>query len=351
VKTEFEILRQLEEDLRGAVRHERLVGARPTRRARRLGWATVAASFVAILVVAGLLGMLVRGGLGANDDSGSGVERAGGGGTAGSTGAMGETGEAAGGAADETPAMPSPASDLGYAPIAGTGGSFASTAGPSEDLAKVVRTGSIAIRIPDGDFSDGFAAVVRIAGNNGGFVLTSTTTRERDGTLTLRIPTKRFDRTMLALRQLGVVERQRIEGQDVTARFIDLTARLDILRKRRSLLLGLQSDATTSSEILRLATLVERTQLEIERIQGNLNVLNDQVAESTITVRLHEANAEPTEPDDGPDLGGAWSDAVDGFLSVLAAVIVGLGYLLPIAAIGLVVWGLTAWVRRRRAAS
>ncbi|MFN8232388.1 MAG: DUF4349 domain-containing protein [Actinomycetota bacterium] len=235
--------------------------------------------------------------------------------------------------------------------LAGTGGSFASTAGPSEDLSKIVRTGSIAIRIPDGDFSDGFAAVARIAGNNGGFVLTSTTTRERDGTLTLRIPAKRFDRAMLALRQLGIVERQRIEGQDVTARYVDLAARLEILRKRRALLLGLQSDATTSSEILRLATLVERTQLEIERIQGNLNVLNDQVAESTITVRLHEANAEPTEPDDGPDLGGAWSDAVDGFLSVLAAVIVGLGYLLPVAVIGLAIWGVTAWVRRRRAAS
>jgi Domain of unknown function (DUF4349) len=185
-------------------------------------------------------------------------------------------------------------------------------------------------------------------------VLTSTTTRERDGTLTLRIPAKRFDEAMLALRELGVVERQRIEGQDVTARYVDLNARLDILQQRRTLLLDLQADASTSSEILRLATLVERTQLEIERIQGSLNVLNDQVAESTITVRLHEANATTAtvaEDDANPSMADAWDEAVHGFLSVLSAAVVGLGYLLPIAAIGLAIWALTAWVRRRRAAS
>jgi hypothetical protein len=114
---------------------------------------------------------------------------------------------------------------------------------------------------------------------------------------------------------------------------------------------ALQAAATTSSEILRLATLVERTQLDIERIQGQLNVLNDRVAGSTIQVRLHEADAGSGEPDEGPDLGNAWSDAIDGFLSVVSAAIVGLGYLLPIAGIGLAIWGITVWGRRRRAAS
>jgi hypothetical protein len=354
VKTEIEILRQLEDDLRDAAAHERLVGARTARRARRFGWGTVAASLAAILVVAGLLGMVVRGGLGASDDSG-GAERAASG-LAGSTGAVGATGGAAGGdAGGSVPAaMPTAPGPMEQGSVGVPGSSFAVTAGPAEDLSKIVRTGSIAIRIPDGAFSDGFAAVTRIARTNGGFVLTSTVTRERDGTLTLRIPARRFDQAMLALRELGIVERQRIEGQDVTARYVDLTARLDILQQRRTLLLDLQADATTSSEILRLATLVERTQLEIERIEGNLNVLNDQVAESTIAVRLHEPNpatAAVAVDEANPSLGDAWDDAVHGFLSVLTAVVVGLGYLIPVAVIGLGIWGLTAWVRRRRAAS
>jgi hypothetical protein len=295
--------------------------------------------------------MVATGGLGgSSDDSGAGPERAVGAAT-GATEPAGETGGAAG--SDQSlGSLAQPTPEPGFA--SAWNDLTASATGPSEDLSKIVRTGSIVIRIPDGDFSDGFAAVTRIAGNNGGFVLASTTTRERDGTLTIRIPAKRFDQAMLALRELGVVERQRIEGQDVTARYVDLTARLDILQQRRALLLDLQADATTSSEILRLATLVERTQLEIERIHGNLNVLNDQVAESTITVRLHEANAATATvavDDVNPSLGDAWDDAVHGFLAVVSAVVVGLGYLIPVAAIGLAIWGVTAWVRRRRAAS
>lgn len=342
MKTEFEILRLLEEDLRAAAKRERLVGVRAARRARRVSWGAIAASFVAVLVVAGLIGMVAGLG-GSSNDAGDGGALARGGptGAAGETGGAGATGASDGGAA-------------ATAPGGGSLGLVTGVEGPPQDPSKIVRTGSIAIRVEDGAFSDGFAAVTRIAGNNGGFVLTSTTTRERDGSLTLRIPAKRFDEAMLALRELGVVERQRIEGRDVTAQYVDLTARLDILRTRRTLLLDLQADAATSSEILRLATLVERTQLEIERIQGNLNVLEDQVAESTIQVRLHEASAEP-EPlraeDTAPSLGDAWDDAVHGFLSVLSAVVVGLGYLIPLAAIGLAIWGVTAWVRRRRAAS
>ncbi|HEY7668711.1 MAG TPA: DUF4349 domain-containing protein [Actinomycetota bacterium] len=350
MKTEFDILRLVEEDLDAAAKRDRLLGTGAVRRrGRRFNWGGFAAASVALLIVAGLVGMVARGGLGgSSDDSGSGA----------ATGATGAT-RGAVGTDDTAPAAqptPAPGGDQGSG---GAGGSEALTAtggtvGPSEDLAKIVRDGSIAIRLPEDGFSDGFAAVTRIAGNNGGFVLTSTTTGERVGTLTLRIPAKRFDQAMLALRELGIVERQRITGKDVTAEFVDLTARLDILKQRRALLLDLQADATTSAEILRLATLVERTQLDIERIQGQLNVLNDQVSESTIQVRLHEGDAvatAQTAADDGPDLGDAWDDAVDGFLSVLAALVVGLGYLIPIAAIGLAIWGVTVWVRRRRAAS
>ncbi len=353
MKTEFDILRLLEDDLLVAAKREQLLGATGSHR-RRGSWRRVAAACLAVLVLAGALGWFAQGGarrlalFKASDEAGS----------AASTGAFGETGGAVGGgsASGSAPAA-QPTPTLGFQGSDASGSNdlaAISTDSAPEDLSKIVRNGSIAIRVPDDGFSDGFAAVTRIAENNGGFVLTSTTTRERTGTLTLRIPAKRFDQAMLALRELGVVERQRISGKDVTAEFVDLTARLDILKQRRALLLDLQADATTSAEILRLATLVERTQLDIERIQGQLNVLNDQVAESTIEVRLHEGNAEATAQtaaETGPDLGNAWDDAIDGFMSVVAAVIVGLGYLIPIGLIALAILGVTVWVRRRRAAS
>ena len=64
--------------------------------------------------------------------------------------------------------------------------------------------------------------MTRIAQNNGGFVLSSQIRGQRRGTLVLRIPAKRFDDAMLALRGIGVVQAQSITGKDVTAQYIDL---------------------------------------------------------------------------------------------------------------------------------
>ena len=59
-----------------------------------------------------------------------------------------------------------------------------------------------------------------------------------------------------------------------------------------------------------------------------------------------------TESEDAPSLGDAWDSATDGFLGVLSAMIVGLGYLIPIAIVVGVVYLVVTLVRRRdRAAS
>jgi hypothetical protein len=197
--------------------------------------------------------------------------------------------------------------------------------------------------------------VTVIARRNGGFVLSSSSRDERTGTLTLRVPAKRFDDTMLALRGLageldGRIDSQNITGEDVTAEFIDLGARLDILQQRSRLLRRLQNDATTSAEILRLSGVIEDTQLEIENIQGRLNFLKDQVAEATIQVEIRERHAPGeeagTDPEN-PSLTDSLELGVQGFLRVIGAIVVGLGYLIPVAVVALVVYGVVRLVRRR----
>jgi hypothetical protein len=222
------------------------------------------------------------------------------------------------------------------------------------DLSKIVRDGRIAIVVPDGDFDTSLTTVSRIATSLGGFVLTSTTRDQSTGTFTLRIPAKKFDVAMERLRGIGEVNAEAVTGQDVTAEFIDQTARLQILLDRRDLLQSLQNDATTSQEILRLAGLIEQTQLEIEKTQGQLRYLKDQVAEATIRIELREQHAPEQEQEpstDSPSLSRAIRLGWQGFLRVIGAVIVGLGYLVPIAAIGLAIWGIVTLVRRRRRAA
>lgn len=225
---------------------------------------------------------------------------------------------------------------------------------PQGDLSKIVRDGRISIVVPDGDFDTSLANVSRIATSLGGFVLTSSTQDQNTGTFTLRIPAKKFDVAMERLRGIGEVKADAVAGQDVTAEFIDQAAHLEILLDRKALLEGLLSEATTSSEILRLSALVEQTQFEIERTQGQLRYLRNQVAEATIKVDLREQHApeEETGPTtDNPSLADAIRLGWEGFLRVISTVIVGLGYLVPIAAIGLALWGIVTLVRRRRRAA
>jgi len=208
--------------------------------------------------------------------------------------------------------------------------------------------------VPDGDFEGSLTSVSRIATSLGGFVLESSTRDQNTGTFTLRIPAKKFDVAMERLRRIGEVKADEVTGQDVTAEFIDQTARLQILLDRRDLLRSLQNEATTSSEILRLAGLIEQTQLEIEKTQGQLRYLKNQVAEATIKVDLRERHAPDDTPEpttDNPSLTDAIRLGWEGFLRVVGAVIVGLGYLVPIALIGLAIWGVVTLVRRRRRAA
>jgi hypothetical protein len=187
----------------------------------------------------------------------------------------------------------------------------------------------------------------------GGFVLSSSTQAERSGTFVLRIPAKRFDAALGEIRALGDVRSQQVTGNDVTAEFIDVHARLQLLEERRTLLSQLSERATTTDEILRFARLIDEVQLQIERMQGQIRFINDQVAEATLRVTLTERNAPRTEsaPDiENPNLGSSFDLAVQGFLRIAGAVIVGLGYLIPLTVLAAVIWLVVTLVRRRRTA-
>ena len=133
----------------------------------------------------------------------------------------------------------------------------------------------------NGQFTAGVNQVTKIATDNKGSVLTSTSDNDRSGTFTLRIPEAHFDRVMTALRDIapaGGILYQDSTGKDVTASFIDFHARLGILKKQRALLIGLQSKVTDAGQILFYADKINAVQLNIETIQGDLNFLNDSVA-------------------------------------------------------------------------
>jgi len=151
---------------------------------------------------------------------------------------------------------------------------------------------------------------------------------------------------------LGDVESSSVTGKDVTNQFIDYRAHLQNLVGRRTVLRTLLARTTTIGESLTVENELEDVQLAIDQIQGQLRYLGNQVAESTLTVDLHEQSAPVGEnrTNDGirnPSLARAFDRAIQGFFGILATIIVGLGYLLPLAVLAGLVVGVVMLVRRR----
>ena len=367
MNTDIEYLKVLERDLEDAAVREISHGARPAATPaprRRWGntWARVAGVAAAFIVVAGAIGFIAGGAgesqgpaRGAFSPLGSAVN-----GTGGAAHEPSDGGDRFGIVVPGPEAAPSPVPDslkqlLEDSPLFTeniAGPTTQSGARQQQDLSKIVRDGRITVVIGDGTFAENEDRLTTIAERNGGFVLSSSTQRERSGTFVLRIPARHFDRALGRIRALGEVRSQQVTGDDVTAEFIDFQARLRILEGQRDLLLGLREDATTTGEILRLSSQLNDVQLRIEQMQGEIRFINDQVAEATLRVTIQERNAPHTEPApniENPNLGSSFDLGVQGFLRIVGAVIVGLGYLIPLTILAGLVWVAVLVVRRRRA--
>ena len=217
------------------------------------------------------------------------------------------------------------------------------------ELSRVIRTAELGLVIPPDSFDQRFAQVVDVASAHNGFVATSTT-RERAGNVTMRVPAANFDPALRDLRELGDIEVQTIQGRDVTAEYVDLRARLRIAKSRREVLLRLMDRAASIEQTIRVQNALDDTQLRIEELQGQLRLLDDRTSLATIRVQLREEGAEAVTEVETPSIPNAFERSFAGFVGVIAGVVIGLGYLIPVALLAALVWFVVVRVRRRREA-
>jgi hypothetical protein len=363
MNSEFHFLDQLENDLRDAAERERrqeqpwsrqqLAPARTSSERWRPGWFAVAAAFVALLVVAGGIGVLSQLGHENQVASFSNLSGDAGGGATGSRAQATTAPAPAAGAPglDDKEAAQRAALTSDAAHTLNEQQGAGDKAAPPLDLSKIIRDGTITLVVPKGGFGTAFDQATGIAQAAGGFVLSSSISQENQGTLTIRVPSRKLDGAIVKLRALGRLAELTLTGKDVTASYIDLKARLGVLQTQRELIERLLKASTTVSGQLSLSNRFAEVQTQIEQIQGQLNVLNDKVDLATLRVTLREEGVAAPESDDeirNPSLGSAWDRAVQGFLGVIAAVVVGLGYLVPILVLAGLILGLRLLLIRSR---
>ncbi|HYT30644.1 MAG TPA: DUF4349 domain-containing protein, partial [Actinomycetota bacterium] len=143
---------------------------------------------------------------------------------------------------------------------------------------EIIKTADLSVVVPKGRFEQGFAAASAVASKYGGFVETSSTggSPARFGTLQIRVPAADFDPALNDLRGLGTIDSQTIQGQDVTAKYVDLQARIRTWESQETALIRLMGKTTTVGQTLEVQAQLQRVQLTIEQLKGQVRVLNDQ---------------------------------------------------------------------------
>jgi hypothetical protein len=219
----------------------------------------------------------------------------------------------------------------------------------------IIRTGRLTLQVNSVKAAqDRIGGLVKAAG---GFISDSRLDASEGGvptaTLTVRVPAPQFDKLLGALGDVGSVRTRQVSGEDVTLEYVDTTSRIRNLQKEEGQLLELLKRTGKLSDVLEVERELSRVRGEIERAQGRIRHLANQVQLATIEITLTEqVQVATTSPWNlGATLENAFRNAqreLAGTLAwLLATGVTLLVAVLPLFLLGLAAFLLLGWILRR----
>ena len=205
---------------------------------------------------------------------------------------------------------------------------------------RVIRTAQVAVEVKNGSFDGTLDKLFTISTGLGGYISGTSAVADtgslRTGTITFQVPTDKFNDAISQVRALGTVQNLVIGGQDVSAQYVDLQARLKNEEAQRDAMLALLGQAKTVAEIIAV-----QTQL------GQITYFDHATSYSTISVSVHEAAValKPANTDSW-GVSAALLQGLHAFVNTLDYILVGVGYVGPVLV--LLVLGFAAFRLRRR---
>ncbi len=187
--------------------------------------------------------------------------------------------------------------------------------------------------------------------NNGGENASS-------ASLTIRVPIDKFEQIRAQIGNLGIrVQSEKLEAQDVTKQYVDLSARLRNLRAQEAQYLGILKQAKTVKDTVEISDKLNQVRGEVEQQQAEFEALSKQVETIALTISLRaEADAQvfglhwrplyqlKVAARDGVDDIGDYTSAMASFVFFIPAVLLWLATILIGAAIA---WRILRWAWRR----
>ncbi|HSK37545.1 MAG TPA: DUF4349 domain-containing protein [Actinomycetota bacterium] len=220
---------------------------------------------------------------------------------------------------------------------------------------RIVRTANVDLEVGKGRLNATInQATDVVRGAKGIYVGSSTSVPSGEpasGQVTFRVPVDAFEPVLRELKGLGTYRGEQSSTDDVTNQYIDLNGQLAAWRAQERVYLRLLDRARSVTDVIAVQNQLQQVQSNIERLQGQLNYLEDQSSFSTIVLQLSEPGAAGPAEEPSGRLARAWATAANGLGVMAAAVLVAVVWLTPLVVVaGLVLFGLRV-LRRLRPAS
>jgi hypothetical protein len=158
-------------------------------------------------------------------------------------------------------------------------------------------------------------------------------------TATLRVPADQLEATLADLKGLGRVESESQNGQEVTAQYVDLEARLSNARNTEERLTNLLRQRTGKlSDVLAVETEIDRVRGELEQMEAEKKNLANQVTFATITATVSEDYQAQLQVVPATTFGRLHNAAVEGYRDMVDGVVSTALFLLSYGP-SLLLWG------------
>jgi hypothetical protein len=202
---------------------------------------------------------------------------------------------------------------------------------PKEKIVEKIRK-TADLNITVDDYHQARAAIEKIVKSGRAYISgenEQNNTYSISNSMVIRVANKDFDGMVSNISSIkGNVNSKNVYTEDVTAEFVDITARLKSKKEVEKRYLEILQKANKVSDILEVEDQLRVIREEIEAKEGQLKFLNDQVDYSTINLSFHQDFEYTPEARPGffGRMGNAFGNGWNGFLSFL----VGMMYAWPL---------------------
>jgi hypothetical protein len=197
------------------------------------------------------------------------------------------------------------------------------------------------------DITEGINDVVALAGRRGGQIyernINIADDRSSSASFVIKLPPENMEAAIADLDAIGVRRTATQGTEDVTNEVVDIDARLVTAQASLDRVRKLLEAATDLGQILSLESQLTERETLVEQYTAMKRAISDRVSLATLRVQLSlspdpvAAKDVQPKPDEKPTIGNAFKSGWNGFVKVLAAILIFIGYTAPflvIVAIG-----------------